>query len=102
MGGLRSGQAGQPERALETPGSGPEPAILDNYLGEIRDTPVLSSDEQDRLFISMAEAERSLRDALSKIPETARQVVREWRDRQQRGLVSGELSHFHRDASGTN
>jgi len=102
MGGLRSGQAGQPERALETPGSGPEPAILDNYLGEIRDTPVLSSDEQDRLFISMAEAERSLRDALSKIPETARQVVREWRDRQQRGLVSGALSHFHRDASGTN
>ncbi len=98
MGSFQQGQSVESEGA----GAGPEPAILDNYLGEIRDTPVLSSEEQDHLSMAMAEAERSLREELSKLPETARQVVSEWRDRQQRGLVSGALSHFHRDASGTN
>ncbi|HKK52113.1 MAG TPA: sigma-70 family RNA polymerase sigma factor [Myxococcota bacterium] len=88
--------------APEPESTGPEPAILDHYLDEIRDTPVLSTHEQDDLCVAMAEAERSLRAELSTLPETARQVVQEWRDRQERGLVSGALSHFHRDASGTN
>jgi len=83
-------------------GSASGPEILDNYLGEVRDTAVLTIAEQDELCESMIEAEQSLRATLCRIPETARQVVREWRDRQERGLVSGALSHFHRDGSGTN
>jgi len=98
MGSVQLGQAVESEGT----GVGPEPAILDNYLGEIRDTPVLSAHEQDHLSIAMGEAERSLREEMAKVPETARRIVHEWRDRQQRGLVSGALSHFHRDASGTN
>ena len=80
----------------------PAPEILDNYLEEIRDTPVLSVGMQGDLCRAMTEAEQTLRDELVRVPETARQIVREWRDRRERGLVSGALSHFHRDASGTN
>ena len=53
--------------------SGPE--ILDNYLGEVRDTAVLTIEEQDELCESMIEAEQILRATLCRIPETARQVV---------------------------
>lgn len=74
---------------------------LDRYLAEVRDTPLLPSEEQNRLCQVMSEAESTLRHALCRIPETARQVVHAWRDRQRRGLVSGALSHRHRDASGT-
>lgn len=78
------------------------PEILDHYLAEIRDTPILSSDHQGELCNAMSEAETVLRTELARIPETARQVLQEWRDRQERGLVSGALSHFHRDGSSTN
>jgi RNA polymerase primary sigma factor len=73
---------------------------LEGYLADVRDTPVLSGDEQVRLCEVMATSERTLRAALASVPETARQVVAIWHDRRNRRLVSGALSHFHRDASG--
>jgi RNA polymerase sigma factor (sigma-70 family) len=73
---------------------------LEGYLADVRDTPVLSGDEQDRLCELMAASERTLRAELACVPETARQVVAIWHDRRNRRLVSGALSHFHRDASG--
>jgi RNA polymerase sigma factor (sigma-70 family) len=76
------------------------PDLLDRYLAEVRDTPLLQTEEQNELCQDMAEAERSLRQELARIPETARQIVQCWRDRRRKGLVSGALSHLHRDASG--
>lgn len=73
---------------------------LEGYLADVRDTPVLSGDEQASLCEVMATSERTLRTAIASVPETARQVVEIWHERRNRRLVSGALSHFHRDASG--
>ncbi len=73
---------------------------LESYLADVRDTPVLSGDEQASLCEVMATSERTLRAELASVPEVARQVVAIWHDRRERRLVSGALSHFHRDASG--
>jgi RNA polymerase primary sigma factor len=81
---------------------GATPDILERYLREIRDTPVLSSGEQVALCEAMEQAEDALRGALAEIPETARQVIAHWKDRQAKGLVTGALSRFHRDGSGRN
>ncbi len=89
------------ERESSKETESPDRGILDSFLGEIRDTPVLSQAEQHALFEAMANAEQTLRREVTSVPETARQIIREWRDRQERGLVSGILSHFHRDSSGT-
>ncbi len=90
------------EHAQQSDREAPSPEILDTYLEDVRDTPVLSRDMQRELCESMIEAETAMREELTRVPETARQVVLQWRDRQERGLVSGALSHFHRDGSGTN
>ena len=79
-----------------------EPEVLDSYLADIRDTPVLDRDGQRDLGRGMAEAEADLRREIVKLPETARRVLAVWRDRQARRLVTGALSHSHRDGSGTN
>jgi RNA polymerase sigma factor (sigma-70 family) len=76
--------------------------LLESYLREIRDTPVLSTPEQDRLCEEMERAEDALRQALAAIPETARQIILLWRERQAHGLVTGALSQLHRDGSGRN
>lgn len=71
--------------------------ILQDYLDDIFDTPVLPTEEQVELFQAMGMAEEGLRDALSKIPATAEHLVVLWRGRQAKGRVTGALSRFHRD-----
>jgi RNA polymerase sigma factor (sigma-70 family) len=73
---------------------------LDRYLAEVRDTPTLSTDEQNHLCRVMADSEASLRHDLARVPETARQIVQLWRERQRNGLVTGALSQNHRDGTG--
>jgi len=75
---------------------------LESYLREIRDTPVLSTAEQNRLCEQMETAEQALREAMAAIPETTRQVVALWQSRRAAGLVTGALSRHHRDGSGRN
>ena len=76
--------------------------ILDNYLREIRDTPLLSGDEQVRLCEQMEAAEQQFREAVVGIPETARQIVALWHERKEAGRVTGALCRYHRDGSGKN
>ena len=76
--------------------------ILESYLREIRNTPVLSSLEQNAICEEMERAESALREALGAIPETTRQIISVWRDRKAKGLVTGALSQLHRDGSGRN
>jgi RNA polymerase sigma factor (sigma-70 family) len=76
--------------------------LLESYLREIRDTPVLGGEEMTALCEEMEQAEDVLRQALSAIPETARQILSRWRQRQEKGLVTGALSELHRDGSGRN
>jgi RNA polymerase sigma factor (sigma-70 family) len=76
--------------------------ILDSYLRDIRDTRVLSGEEQNDLCESMEAAEQTLRSALAEIPATAREVVSLWHERKQKGLVTAALSRFHRDGSDRN
>ncbi|MFK7898161.1 MAG: RNA polymerase sigma factor RpoD/SigA [Myxococcota bacterium] len=71
--------------------------ILQDYLDDIFDTPVLPTEEQVELFQSMGTAEDGLRDALAKIPATAEHLVALWRERQAKGRVTGALSRYHRD-----
>lgn len=82
-------------------GRADETESLDFYLADIRDTPVLSREQQNALGEEMASAESVLRTELYKVPETARQILAEWRQRQADRLVSGAMSHFFRDGSGT-
>lgn len=71
--------------------------ILQDYLDDIFDTPVLPTQEQVELFQAMGTAEEGLRDALAKIPATAGHLVALWRERQAKGRVTGALSRYHRD-----
>jgi len=72
-------------------------ALLQDYLDDIFDTPVLGADEQEALWLQMETAEAALRRALAEIPETARRLVARWRDRLAQGLVTGALSRRHRE-----
>lgn len=75
----------------------PRREILQNYLDDIFDTPVLPTSEQNQLFEAMEEAEAGLREALASIPAVARDLVARWHDRQAHGRVTGALSRHHRD-----
>lgn len=95
------------QKSAPSPSPTPAPLIasediLDSYLREIRDTPLLSGPEQRRLCEQMESAERRFREAIVSIPATARHVVALWRERRESGRVSGALSRFHRDGSGRN
>ena len=76
--------------------------ILQSYLDDIYDTPVLETEEQNRLFVNMEGAEASLREALAQIPDVAQRLMERWNDRRARGLVTGALSKFHRDGTTKN
>ena len=76
--------------------------VLQSYLDDIYDTPVLDTETQHDLFRGMEAAESELRDALAEIPATATAIVERWRERQARGVVTGALSRFHRDGHTTN
>ncbi len=80
----------------------PSEDILDHYLREIRDTPLLTGEDQSWLCEQMEQAEQTFREAITRIPETARRVVALWKERREAGRVSGALSRFHRDGSGRN
>ncbi len=73
--------------------------ILQSYLDDIYDTPVLATDEQNGLFAEMETAEQALRDSLASIPETAALLLERWHDRRAHGRVTGALSRWHRDPS---
>lgn len=74
-----------------------EREILQSYLDDIFDTPVLDPAEQRELLEAMEEAEVDLRAALAAIPATARALVARWDERRRQGLVTGALSRRHRD-----
>ena len=71
--------------------------ILQNYLDDIYDTPVLETEEQHDLFRGMEAAEADLRVELAGIPETAELLLERWHERRAHGRVTGALSRFHRD-----
>ncbi|MEZ4331657.1 MAG: sigma-70 family RNA polymerase sigma factor [Myxococcota bacterium] len=71
--------------------------ILQSYLDDIFDTPVLDPAEQRELLEAMEAAETDLRTALAAIPAAARALVARWAERRGRGLVTGALSRRHRD-----
>jgi len=74
-----------------------EREILQSYLDDIFDTPVLGQAEQRELLERMEIAEAGLREALASIPQTARGLIERWQDRLEQGHVTGALSRRHRD-----
>ncbi|MBK7948292.1 MAG: sigma-70 family RNA polymerase sigma factor [Deltaproteobacteria bacterium] len=74
-----------------------EREILQSYLDDIFDTPVLGQAEQRDLLEKMETAEAGLREALAGIPQTARCLVARWQERRSQGHVTGALSRRHRD-----
>ena len=75
----------------------PAPDVLQSYLDDIYDTPVLETGTQRALFEGMEEAEAELRAALAEIPATSAALLERWNEKRARGLVTGSLSRFHRD-----
>ncbi|MGB0619009.1 MAG: sigma-70 family RNA polymerase sigma factor [Myxococcota bacterium] len=75
----------------------PAPDVLQSYLDDIYDTPVLETGTQRALFEGMEEAEAELRAALAEIPATSSALLERWNEKRARGLVTGSLSRFHRD-----
>ncbi|MCR9094168.1 MAG: sigma-70 family RNA polymerase sigma factor [bacterium] len=73
------------------------PDVLQSYLDDIYDTPVLETGTQKALFEGMEQAEADLRAALARIPATATALLERWNEKRARGLVTGSLSRFHRD-----
>ncbi len=76
--------------------------LLQDYLDDIFDTPVLDPQSQNALFDDMRACEEELRIALAGIPEIGRTLVERWRDRQAHGRVTGALSRHHRDPNAGN
>ncbi|MEM9175901.1 MAG: sigma-70 family RNA polymerase sigma factor [Myxococcota bacterium] len=73
------------------------PDVLQSYLDDIYDTPVLETGTQRALFEGMEQAEADLRSSLARIPATATALLDRWNEKKARGLVTGSLSRFHRD-----
>lgn len=71
--------------------------ILQDYLDDIFDTPVLDTETQNALFADLAACEEQLRASLAEVPDVARGLVARWRERQATGRVTGALSRHHRD-----
>ena len=86
-----------PNRTPARSSSAGDREILQNYLDDIFDTPVLETDEQHELFRNMEVAEQQLRAELATIPAVAERLVARWHDRRAHGRVSGALSRWHRD-----
>ena len=74
-----------------------EREILQSYLDDIFDTPVLGQAEQRDLLERMEQAEAGLRESLASIPQTARCLIARWQERIAQGHVTGALSRRHRD-----
>lgn len=89
-------------RAGTKPTAPVEREILQSYLDDIYDTPVLETEEQNDLFRGMENAEAGLRAELATVPGTARKLVERWHDRRAHGRVTGALSRWHRDGSQKN
>ncbi len=80
----------------------PAPDVLQSYLDDIYDTPVLETGTQRELFEGMETAETDLRAALAEIPAVADALLERWNEKRARGLVTGSLSRFHRDGQTRN
>ncbi|CAM9308177.1 unnamed protein product [Discosporangium mesarthrocarpum] len=78
------------------------PDVLQSYLDDIYDTPVLETGTQRELFEGMETAETDLRAALAEIPAAAEALLERWNEKRARGLVTGSLSRFHRDGQTRN
>ena len=78
--------------ATNTPTAYHEREILQSYLDDIFDTPVLETGHQNKLFLEMETAEAGLREALSEIPPVAEALLERWNERRARGRVTGALS----------
>ena len=65
---------------------------LDHFFAEIRDTPVLTAEQEQELGKTMREARTGLRDALGRIPGCARRLVAAWDRREADGRVMSRLS----------
>jgi RNA polymerase sigma factor (sigma-70 family) len=76
-----------------------EREILQSYLDDIFDTPVLETGHQNELFLEMETAEVGLREALSEVPALSEALLERWNERRARGRVTGALSRHHRDGS---
>jgi RNA polymerase sigma factor (sigma-70 family) len=74
-----------------------EREILQSYLDDIFDTPVMDTVSQNRIFGAMNEAEASLRKTMARVPEVARGLIERWHERRANGRVTGALSQQHRD-----
>jgi len=74
-----------------------EREILQSYLDDIFDTPVMDTDRQNQIFAAMGEAENNLRQTVARVPEVARGLIERWHERLANGRVSGALSQQHRD-----
>ena len=86
-----------PNRTPARKSSAADREILQNYLDDIFDTPVLETEEQHELFRNREVAEQQLRAELATIPAVAERLVARWHDRRAHGRVSGALSRWHRD-----
>jgi RNA polymerase sigma factor (sigma-70 family) len=76
--------------------------VLQDYLDEVAELPVLEPAEQNLLLREMELSEASLRRSLALIPDTASRLLEMWHDRRDRGLVTGALSRWHRDGTVAN
>ncbi len=91
------GHANEPG-AARSPGRRPaaSPDILDCYLADIRDIPLLSGEQELALSRRMRRAEAELRRSLLETPAAARLLARRWRRLRRAGRVTGGLSVLHR------
>ena len=95
MGDVMTATLETARKSLPAPAS--EREILQNYLDDIYDTPVLETEEQHDLFRGMEAAEADLRAELSGVPQVAEMLLERWHERRAHGRVTGALSRWHRD-----
>ncbi|MDX1650687.1 MAG: sigma-70 family RNA polymerase sigma factor, partial [Myxococcota bacterium] len=68
---------------------------LERFLADIRDTPVLTKEQEIELAHAMREAREGLRAVLARIPYAVELLVRAWERRRDAGRVAGVLSEAH-------
>ena len=85
---LDSSRPAQPRSQSPSPAPRGEREILQSYLDDIFDTPVMDTASQNRIFAAMNEAETTLRTTAARVPEVARGLIARWHERQANGRVT--------------
>lgn len=85
-GGMRTRSASMAPEASEA---------LERFLADIRDTPVLSAEQEVELAAHMRRAREGLRESLAAIPYAVELLLRAWSRRRDAGRVAGVLSEAH-------